>query len=386
MPLRDIDSNKNNDEVEFVLPDLDDLLDEFDNENRKEKEPEVKIAEETKEQREKPQSIKLPDIGTPQSNEQPDIEEKIDLENKANPPKNKQTEGERDTQPKANPVELEEPEDKHEEDYVDDSLEDDKKDPGDLSMLLGGYPGDDEELSDEPDLESLDLDSEASQAPNKKEKKRKEKKEKKPKEKDYRELDEEAVKEFFMNLIGKFKKPKDENSRKNEETPEEELEEDIEDNDYDEQEEEPKENKPRKKKKKGKKRFIGIIIKVVIILAIVAVGAFFVSKFMGSNSYNHINNVTYSEKDSKFEIDSIKKNKKTITVKVKNSDGISKSGYYELTLNEKTKNPFKPTEISCESDITDIMPGQTKNQVFKCSSPIDTNKEYKVNTLKMIEL
>lgn len=159
----------------------------------------------------------------------------------------------------------------------------------------------------------------------------------------YKEIDEEKLKDFFSNMFSRFK-GKD-----------------------------PSQSTGKEKKSKKKLGFLKFLIPSVIIVSFLIVGYLLLTK-----GYSPISEVKLEEEKSKVTISNLSPSNKSLSMDIKNGDSISKSGYFIVMLEEKSSNPFKPVEITCESDIIDIMTGQTSKQTFTCSSTLSNDGKYKI--------
>lgn len=190
-------------------------------------------------------------------------------------------------------------------------------------------------------------------------------------ENDDREIDEEALKNFFGNIKSKisglFSKSKDKAPKELEKS------------------EVNKDSYNDKKKISINKKYV---IYPVIAIAIVGVLFFVVSMF--GNSYSNINEVNFSAENEEAEIlvefseFSYDDSSELISYTVYNKGEISADFFFEMEMKEKKLIPFTGSTIECESDIIALEPDGSSLETIKCNE-FDIGSKYKVN-VELIEV
>lgn len=188
---------------------------------------------------------------------------------------------------------------------------------------------------------------------------------KKKENKGFKELDEERVKEFFTNLFSKFPKLKKEGNLPKEQKDESPS----------------KIKKPRKNKGLNKKILILIGAPIIATLILFAVYSFW------SNSYVSINELrSTNEENTKISLSNFSQNDEGLNVTVKNNDDISKGFSFYITLKQKAAIPFTSSKIECESDIIDITSGNEITETLRCTKPLGIGEKYKISNIENVEL
>lgn len=130
---------------------------------------------------------------------------------------------------------------------------------------------------------------------------------------------------------------------------------------------------------KTKMIYLGIGLAIVIALV--------VSYVMWGNSYKEVGAITdtvqLKDSDGKTDIELSKfviNEEGNLEVNLKNAGDISKDFSMYVNLKEKSAIPFMGSKFECESDIIAIEPGSEANEILTCTEGVNKELKYKVST------
>lgn len=191
----------------------------------------------------------------------------------------------------------------------------------------------------------------------------------KNKDKDkHKELDDEAIKNFFINLKNKIIKPKNKDNSKNNK-----------DNSEKKSKGKLKKAKSAKIKKPGgnSEKIKKIVIIAVTVLITIGVGLFILSK-IGSGS-KPLTEISYENEGEEVIVltDNIQRTENGVEITLENQGDISTKFLLDIYFSSK-ESLFKKNEFTCKSDIIFLEAGGTIKETLKCENFIYAEK-YKID-------
>lgn len=195
------------------------------------------------------------------------------------------------------------------------------------------------------------------------------------KNKGFKELDDESVKEFFINLKNKLFKKKEKGERDKSKKPKIKR-------------QKPKQDKPEKQMPKiNIKNLFKLKSLMYIIIIVVSIGfiLFLFNTFIMSYKQLEEMSIDIKENESIVHFENFSYNDdNTITFKATNKGDMSTDFFIDVVIKTKGSNPFKGEEFLCKSDIIALESAGQVEELLKCDN-FEEDLEYKID-IELIEI